>query len=449
MFLNRLNEEQKEQFLDLCNLLVGITTDNDSRDKMAEKIKSYCREMEMPYQTSEEGLLKQTILELTKAGNPKVVFTVALALIPMLRLSGDEDWEQFLTYADIEKDMAEILNVFYKRFEEAFDGIVMELLNSLDRKQKEQFLNLCNLFVSKTMNNDSRDKMIEIMKSYSAKMEMPYPETEKTKEALSFKRKAFQLAETWESSDVGIIAFALIPLLRFSGEEKFLEQFLAYADIEEGKVGALNDLYDRFEPLPAEIGFEVLTALNKEQKELFLKLCLDIIRYSWATKEITYERIEIIKAYYRELELPYPKEFELSYLREGDIKQGIFELQGTGADMESIFAAAFLPLYMISDNHISLYYDRCHEFSRREGECLENCLRYAGMDKDAFIKEYLKDEDAFFIKHMKDETYTDTNLYYRLKDIIYELKSAIDLLETNYMQSIFESVAQAQNFFRS
>lgn len=110
MFLKQLDEKQKEQFLNLCNLLVDCRFDYNMEgyDKAVETIKSYCREMEIPYSETAEGTFKRVAFELAEMGNPKVLRIIAFALISIFCNLDDYDngvkteiLKPFLTYADI------------------------------------------------------------------------------------------------------------------------------------------------------------------------------------------------------------------------------------------------------------------------------------------------------------------------------------------------------------
>lgn len=167
MYLNRLEEEQKKPFLNLCNLIVKQSKLENSNNESARKtgmgiggmgfyghlensnnerlreivkgirgigihgvgheitvekeipydvvigeIKAYCREMEIPYSAASEGTFKRTAFELAETRDCRII---AFALMPIVKITETEELlEEFLKYADMEEEFEEIDNQYYE-----------------------------------------------------------------------------------------------------------------------------------------------------------------------------------------------------------------------------------------------------------------------------------------------------------------------------------------------
>lgn len=115
MYLGRLNNEQKNLFLDLC--IHGANSNNDFADDEKEMVNAYCAEMQIPVRYTEETDLDSCIDRLIQISSKEEIRAILIEITALILADDicDEQEEVFMQKFIIK---AGISNDEYKRVSE-------------------------------------------------------------------------------------------------------------------------------------------------------------------------------------------------------------------------------------------------------------------------------------------------------------------------------------------
>ena len=96
MYLGKLNDEQKNLFLDLC--IHGANSNNDFADDEKEMVNAYCTEMQIPVRYTEENDLDSCIDRLIKISSEEEIRAILIEITALILADDicDEQEEVFM-----------------------------------------------------------------------------------------------------------------------------------------------------------------------------------------------------------------------------------------------------------------------------------------------------------------------------------------------------------------
>lgn len=96
MYLGKLNDEQKNLFLDLC--IHGANSNNDFADDEKEMVNAYCTEMQIPVRYTEENDLDSCIDRLIQISSEEEIRAILIEITALILADDicDEQEEVFM-----------------------------------------------------------------------------------------------------------------------------------------------------------------------------------------------------------------------------------------------------------------------------------------------------------------------------------------------------------------
>lgn len=96
MYLGKLNDEQKNLFLDLC--IHGANSNNDFADDEKEMVNAYCTEMQIPVRYTEETDLDSCIDKLIQISSKEEIRAILIEITALILADDicDEQEEVFM-----------------------------------------------------------------------------------------------------------------------------------------------------------------------------------------------------------------------------------------------------------------------------------------------------------------------------------------------------------------
>lgn len=138
MYLGRLNDEQKNLFLDLC--IHGANSNNDFADDEKEMVNAYCAEMQIPVRYTEETDLDSCVDRLIQISSKEEIRAILIEITALILADDicDEQEEVFMQKFIHMPEDKESRDALQEKFDELFCKMVEKKFRNANLSSEER-----------------------------------------------------------------------------------------------------------------------------------------------------------------------------------------------------------------------------------------------------------------------------------------------------------------------